>query len=213
MRGRHKFEIQHRRFCDRVEEAIPDNPEIIICSFFYFLCESISMKIKLHITGLQTQLITTQEILKFIPVDILTEQTPVKGFGTIGQQFRHIVNYVEVLLRDYPNGHIDFPNRNRDERLETDKIFIAQRLKELTTKIEFFLDKDPDENMTSAFVAITDQPSVLDRVSLGFLINYVSDHTYHHISMIKILARLQGITINFSGGVSPATQSYQNTRT
>lgn len=167
------------------------------------------MTMKIRVNGLQTQLMTAKNILAEIPETAMLAQTPIEGYGTIGQQFRHLINYVEVLLRDYPKGHVDFSDRDRVERLETDKDFIIQRLEELSQEVEFFLDKDPDETLKSLFVVVADQPPVIDGADLGFLINYVSDHAYHHVSTIKILSAWQGIPVNVAGGVAPATQLYE----
>lgn len=167
------------------------------------------MTINNRIIGLKQQIRDASCVLAEIPQDILVAKTSIEGYGTIGEQFRHFINYIEVLLRDYNTGSIDFTNRDRDPLLEKDKSFLNKRMSFLLDQVDALSSQNENSLVTSVFTPVAGQESVLDKASLGFLINYVSDHTYHHISMIKVLAKLHGVDVHFAAGVAPSTQVHE----
>lgn len=162
-----------------------------------------------RIEGLRVQLTNARFVLDDIPAEVLTAETPVKGYGTIGEQFRHLINYVQILLRDFDKGVFNFNDRERDIALETDKLAIDHMLADLHERVGEFLDKDPDTSLRSVFIPVTNKPPVEDGKTLGDAIDYVSDHSYHHIATIKLLAHIQGIQIGADAGVAPATEVYR----
>lgn len=167
------------------------------------------MTMNLRIEGLRAQLNNARYVLSDIPDTILTAETPVKGYGTIGEQFRHLINYVQILLRDFDKGVFNFNDRERNVALETDKAAIDRMLVDLHDRVGAFLDKDPDTSLRSIFIPLTHKPPVEDGKTLGDAINYVSDHSYHHTAAIKLLAHIQGVQIGSDGGVAPATEVHR----
>lgn len=167
------------------------------------------MTMNVRIEGLRVQLNNARRILADIPDDKLTAVTPVEGYGTIGEQFRHLINYVQVLLRDFEKGVFNFNDRERDSALEADKIAIDMALADLHDRVGEFLDKDPDISLRSVFIPVTHKPSVEDGKTLGDAVNYVSDHSYHHTAAIKLLAYIQGVEIQSDAGVAPATEVHR----
>ena len=167
------------------------------------------MAINLRVEGLKDQFHAVQSLLGEIPGEALVQKTPIEGYGTIGEQFRHLINYAEVLLRDCAECRIDFTNRDRNPLLETQKEFINARIIQLLNKMDILSEQDLTRDVESVFVPVVGQEPVIDVAQLGFMIDYVTDHSYHHVSTIKILAHIQGIDIKSSSGVSPATMQYQ----
>jgi len=168
------------------------------------------MTMKVRVKGLQNQLQAIETVLDDMPAEILTQDIGVGGFGTIGQQFRHVINFVEVFLRDYPKGSIDFSRRDRDPALETDEGAIRKRLGELIDEIEGFSQKDADQSLTNIFIPCSKSDPVNDKTTLGNLINTLNEHTNHHLAMIKILGTHGGVEFSdMSVGVAPSTQIYE----
>lgn len=163
------------------------------------------MNMDIRIEGLRNQLNAARVVLTKIPDDILVKPVPLKGFGTIGEQFRHIINYCQVLLRDYEKGTINFNDRDRDALLESDRVEINRALVDLTARVGVFLNQDPSLGLRSIFIPVAEKPPVEDGKDLGDAIDYVTDHSYHHIAAIKLIAYIQGIEMDDESGIAPAT--------
>ena len=161
-----------------------------------------------RIRGLQREIAMASDLLAKIPMDLLTMPSPVRDFGTIGEQYRHIINFIEILYRDYTTGLIDFTKRDRDPLLETNKEYIDKRLKLIREQLDELRTTDPGLDLTSVYMPSARGEPVLDKVSFGALINQVNEHTNHHIAMIRILAAHHGVSIKSLAGVATSTRAH-----
>lgn len=127
-----------------------------------------------------------------------------EGHGSIGAHTRHNLNFVECVLKGLETGIVDYTNRDRDKRIETDPAFAAARIDEIISRLKR-LDVDP---RTALFVASEIEASLLHRSTVSRELEFVLSHTIHHHAIVK--EKLKGTQGNFDPGfgVAPSTLEY-----
>jgi uncharacterized damage-inducible protein DinB len=128
--------------------------------------------------------------------------------NSIGAHTRHIIELYEELLRGYERGVVDYDQRQRDIKIQTDRMAAIQRLYQLIP------DQYP-ENKSIIVLAPSmhhgepSQPigSTYDRELL-----YHIEHAIHHQALIRVAFMELGIgTLPENFGVAPSTMSYRST--
>ena len=135
-----------------------------------------------------------------------TEKLAVLHGSTIGQHFRHIIEFYECLINATENGVVNYENRKRNLLIEQDPQYALQVMQVLVNKIATLelsmgLALEFTEDETPYFVN-----STFDRELM-----YLSEHTIHHFALIKIATTncFQHIQIEKNFGVAPSTIAYQ----
>ncbi|HAD12027.1 MAG TPA: hypothetical protein DCF33_06265 [Saprospirales bacterium] len=123
--------------------------------------------------------------------------------STLGQHFRHILEFFICLEKGRPEGRVDYASRERNLLFEDSPGIARQAIESFAEKLE---QLDPSEKLD--FVAefgFEDRPSY--QSTLGRELVFVYDHAIHHLAIIKIGLRCQfpHIQINKDLGVSPST--------
>lgn len=123
--------------------------------------------------------------------------------SSLGQHFRHILEFFQCLEKGKDKGCIDYASRVRNMLYEDNPLFTARAFsdfaellesdmedKTLTVRAEFGGEERPEYNST------------LNRELL-----FVYDHAIHHLAMIKIGIRCHfpEIKVDRDLGVSPST--------
>ena len=126
--------------------------------------------------------------------------------STIGQHFRHILDFYGCLTRGVASGRIDYADRQRDTRVETEPDYAAtvfaayssaiQQLPE-EVQVEIVADFSSDFN--------EERPVVLSTV--GRELMYAYDHAVHHLAMIKMGLKVASpaVEVDRNLGVAPST--------
>lgn len=131
---------------------------------------------------LQHVFVQISETLSQLSEAEYTQPSRVLSAATIGQHVRHIIELFLCLENGYEEGTINYEKRNRDHRIETDKVFAADLLK----KIYRQLDKPNKEIILQAedyceTAEIVNIPSNYYRE-----IAYNLEHTIHHMALIRV---------------------------
>jgi uncharacterized damage-inducible protein DinB len=145
-------------------------------------------------------------------VDQLLEQIPQQDYGaplaefdgsSLGQHFRHILEFFQCLENGLNSGVIDYAARERNLLYEAHPAVAAQAFADFIVKLEQF-ESDP-VLMVKAEFGSCDRP--VYQSTLGRELLFVYDHAVHHLAIIKI-----GIRCSFPQwiidrdlGVSPST--------
>jgi len=124
------------------------------------------------------------------------------GDVSIGQHTRHIIELLQCALSGYDTGLVDYQNRQRNLRYETDRLFAQAEIDGMMR----FTDR-PDRRLV-----LSDHMLNGDRVSTTYCreIVYNTEHIIHHLALIKVALRALNLDIvdaNF--GMAYATISYQ----
>ena len=130
--------------------------------------------------------------------------------ATIGQHFRHILEFYICLENGIKDGVVSFDERERNVLIETDVEYAIERINKL---IEFVKLIDADGLITlKANYAISSEESTLIQSSIYRELAYTLDHTIHHLAIVKIALSndLDKLGIGENFGVAPSTVRYKN---
>jgi hypothetical protein len=131
--------------------------------------------------------------------------------SSIGQHFRHIIDFYGCLANNAEAGRLDYAHRQRDTRVETEPTYAAIMLQQFHKKL-----KDMDEAITVEVVA--DFSSDLNETRpvvtscIGREMMYAYDHAVHHLAIIKmgLKSTVPDFQIDKNIGVAPSTVKHWN---
>jgi len=151
--------------------------------------------------SLKEQLQTLQKLLQAINTDIYSQKSNMLGSNSIGQHVRHIAEMIQCLLCGYETGIVNYDNRKRDQRIETDIAFTVILLQELHVQLQ-----QPDKGLA------LQQEGFYEAVQTTYKreLLYNTEHAIHHMALIKVALREMGIDCTHENfGVAPATIRYK----
>ncbi len=122
--------------------------------------------------------------------------------STIGHHVRHIIEMFLSLEKGYKSGIVNYEIRKRDNRIETDKDFAQQLLREISQG----LDKINKELQLEG--VYNDDSDELLYFSTNYYreIVYNLEHTIHHMALIRVGVNEFGrIVLPETYGVASAT--------
>lgn len=151
-------------------------------------------------------------------IDLLECHTPhsyakadSQTFGSsVGAHMRHVLDHYSSLTNGLSSGVVDYDDRVRNTKVETDLstcISVAKELKLRLGKLEVELESSV-KVIVSANTGESDAGSVS---SIGRELQFLASHTVHHYALIAIASRIQGIAPLDSFGVAPSTLKYLQT--
>lgn len=123
--------------------------------------------------------------------------------STLGQHFRHILEFFICLERGAPSGTVDYASRERNLLYEDAPGVAAAALESFAIALER-MQPSSEVEVRAEFGGI-ERPCYPSTV--GRELAFVYDHAIHHLAMIKIGLRchFQHIQTNRDLGVSPST--------
>ena len=125
--------------------------------------------------------------------------------GSVGEHFRHNLNFVESVLNGMKLGRIDYAKRMRDVRVETDRSFAAERFNEAITRLMFLNQCDVGKEVS---VLSEVNGSIAYRSSVGRELEFAHSHTVHHHALIAEKLWVLGVEVDVLFGVAPSTKKY-----
>jgi len=126
--------------------------------------------------------------------------------NTVGRHVRHIIEMFQCLENGYLNGEIDYEKRNRDKKIETDKMIIAGLLEEISRQIT------KKNKQLSLLVNYDVQGTAPETILTNYYreIAYNYEHTVHHMALIRIGIREIGdFPLDENYGVASSTIKYR----
>ncbi|MCW5924524.1 MAG: hypothetical protein KIS77_19560 [Saprospiraceae bacterium] len=141
-----------------------------------------------------------------------TRPLPLFHGSTIGQHFRHILEFYTCLFDGTLSAHVDYSSRKRNPAL-------SEKPRVALTVLDYISDtvKRQDEhqwlNVESEFsdeiVAHVQRPVYMS--SMGRELQYAFDHAVHHLAMIRMGLEVYfpEIPVDEDLGVAPSTLKYK----
>ena len=126
--------------------------------------------------------------------------------ASIGQHVRHIIELFLCLEKGYESGIVNYEKRERDYRIETDKDFAIQLLKDIYHRIErpnieIEMEADDYEDGPIAVVIPTNYYRELA---------YNLEHTIHHMALIRVgVNEVSTVVLPKEFGVAYSTIKYR----
>lgn len=132
------------------------------------------------------------------PLDIF------KG-SSIGQHFRHILDFYLCLIKGIREGKVDYTNRDRNPMAETDVYFTKRAFCEIAELITQFSEGQSLQVLGDFSHQDVERPELLS--SIGRELMYAYDHAVHHLAIIKIgiATMAPDLKVEPNLGIAPST--------
>jgi hypothetical protein len=140
-------------------------------------------------------------------------QEPVAASG-IGGHIRHCIDHVQCFLGGLEGGRIDYDGRRRDLRVETDRAYAIERLREVIAGLEALGRKPAPASVSRGgeLAVKMDVPEGAEPFwttsSVERELQSLTSHTVHHFALIAFLVRLGGASTTEDFGVALSTLAY-----
>ncbi|HSJ98831.1 MAG TPA: DinB family protein [Myxococcota bacterium] len=131
------------------------------------------------------------------------------GGGSAAAHLRHCLEYFGCFLGGLPRSIVDYDERPRDPTLERDPRAILARVADQRRTLAERVSNGPDAPLR---VRADEVDAAAEE---GFLDSCVSrelralaSHTVHHLAIVALLLRLQGVAVDAQLGVAPSTRAH-----
>ncbi len=144
-------------------------------------------------------------LLVEIPTEVYSKKKDILSGSSIGQHFRHILEFYVCLKKGLPDDKICYDSRERNILIETDKNYARYIIEELTQFISE-IHSDKKINLMANYSVNPDEQIEINS-SLFREFAYALDHTVHHLAIIRIAlsGENESIKIDANLGVAPST--------
>jgi len=123
--------------------------------------------------------------------------------ATIGEHTRHIIEMFQCLENQYEVGIINYDDRKRDYRIQTDVVFAQATINSIINQ----LDKSNKNLQLQQFL---DGESLLIDTNYNRELLYNLEHCIHHQALIKVaVLQNDAIVIDANFGVARSTIEYR----
>lgn len=130
----------------------------------------------------------------------------------VGKHIRHILDHYLSLLNGL-DGKIDYDARERDTRLEEDRLYAIAKAREIVEGLTKLISQ-PEKVNQAALVNSNEGEHPAGNISwspssIKRELQYLLSHTVHHYALIALILRIQGFQTPKEFGVAPSTLKYQ----
>ena len=151
-----------------------------------------------------------KSLLYSIPEEIYVKPDAILSGASLGQHFRHIIEFYQCIIDINENRLICYDDRKRDLRLEGNIGFMILRIGLISNSIAN-LDSETPIQTLSKFTSDPLEEKVKISSSIGRELSYGIDHSIHHLAIIKIALDINHpeIELPHGLGVAPSTLQYR----
>jgi len=111
---------------------------------------------------------------------------PVKAFNgaTIGQHFRHSLEFFQCMMNGYADGLVSYDKRKHDKNIESNKILAL----DVINKIKLFINHCDVNKVIDLQVSYdpNSEVEVIIPSNMAREITYNIEHVVHHMALVKI---------------------------
>ena len=158
------------------------------------------------IAGSERMIAQLQNVLRQLDAEVYTHPLEVLEGHSLGQHFRHVLEFYQCLLSGCKSGAVDYSARKRDALLENRPEKARQALGQVRAHLRDLNTERPLE-VRSDLSLDPVRGRELCRSSIGRELMYAFDHAVHHLAIIRIGLRsaFPHIELEREVGVAPAT--------
>lgn len=130
--------------------------------------------------------------------------------STVGQHFRHILEFYTCLLEGIETDYVSYGSRRRDDRI-AESPAAALAVLEYVAAAAGALNEHGPLNVESEFSDDAGCQAAVYRSSVGRELQYAFDHAVHHLAIIRIGLEMcfPAIPLSADLGVAPSTLKYR----
>lgn len=161
--------------------------------------------------GLRSVFGQMDRLLEQLSAQAYASPLPLFEGSSLGQHFRHIINFAECLLRGYREGSpVDYAARHRDLVLERQPEQVRAAIARLVRQMDAVPEEATVHVRADFFGADQLEARPVVQSTFGRELMFVHDHAIHHLAMIKMAIRtcFPEVQLDPAFGVAPATLKY-----
>jgi len=144
------------------------------------------------------------DLLQQLPDDEFSKPCRHLSNASIGEHTRHIIEMFQCLENFYNIGIINYDNRERNARIQTDTKFAIEKIKEIQKSLR-------SENKKIELEHVVDGELNLIETNYYRELLYNLEHCIHHQALIKVaVLQYDAIKIDDNFGVARSTIEYRN---
>ena len=132
------------------------------------------------------------------------------ALSSIGSHLRHCLDFYQCFLTGMAKGRINYDQRARDERVETNRLFAVAKIKAMIEGLSQ-LPATVERREVEVLLEGSAEPANVAEWSHSSVkreLQFLLSHTIHHYSLIAVSLRAQGFEPGTSFGVAPSTLQY-----
>ncbi len=150
------------------------------------------------------------DLLERIPPDIYCAPLALFNGSSLGQHFRHIVDFYRCMARGIPEQKIDYTARERDLRTETQPRYAADLLTECLEQLRP-ADMSLCVRVATDFIGQLPKERIFVDSTVGRELMFAHDHAVHHLAMIRMGLQQTApeVRLDDAVGYAAATVSYR----
>lgn len=125
----------------------------------------------------------------------------------IGPHLRHVLDHYELFLKGLPERRINYDGRDRDPRLESDRLFALQKIDEICKRLAELatLNVDLPIEVRMDCGNSADPASWWSASSPKRELQFLLSHAVHHYALIAFMLQARGVVMDPGFGVAPST--------
>ncbi|MBK8396599.1 MAG: hypothetical protein IPL26_15370 [Leptospiraceae bacterium] len=139
-----------------------------------------------------------------------SEKLSLFGGSSIGEHVRHIYNFPECLLKGIQSGKVNYDNRTRDTKLETNRDYA---IRTLLDQADYILNLNHYMNRQLILeTGLTISNPTQINTNLERELHYITEHTIHHMAILRMGFNFHfpDMKIEESFGFAYSTIEYKN---
>jgi len=160
--------------------------------------------------GTQNMIVQISDLLCQLDNVAYAKPIPLFKGGTLGQHFRHILDFYNCLIEGALLGQLDYAKRARNPLMETQIEVAKDSFIVLLDKAEK-LDEAKRLKVLTDFSAKETEERIIVYSSVGRELMYAYDHAIHHLAIIRmgIQTAFPEVKVCESLGVAPSTVKHK----
>jgi len=162
------------------------------------------------VTASINMLDSIKDLLNSISTEIYIKPDHILSGATLGQHFRHIIEFYQCIIDISEDCLICYDNRKRDLRLEESIDFMIMRINSISNKMKILKPELPVQTL-SKFTSDPSEKKVKIKSSVGRELSYGFDHSIHHLAIMKIALSINHPEVKLPAelGIAPSTLQYR----
>lgn len=149
-------------------------------------------------------------VLKQCHQESFTQPISILSNATVGQHFRHIIEFYQELFNGIQDGVVNYENRQRQILIESSPNFALTQMEGLVHQVQK-LDFANSLFLHARFTPNQNEKPTTMLTSVSRELMYAFDHSIHHLAIIGIgiQSEFSYIEIPKNLGVAPSTIRYR----
>jgi len=147
-----------------------------------------------------------KELLVTLPISLYTEKKEILSGSSIGQHFRHVLEFYVCAFSNLDSNVISYDKRERNLLIETDTNTASNVISSIVASLES-VTEDQSVSLEVNYSGEIDSECVKVPSTLYRELAYCLEHTIHHLIIIKLALKADDDEVELSDnfGVAPST--------